>query len=389
MSELFAIFRAHLVSALVLWVLFFAGFAMLFAGRRVGAFAKGVLRVLGGIITSPFVFIRRAVQGVLGFTSEEEEGYRASDQYLLNKAMLVLQALVIVVAIGVLSAGAVATWKAWVPSSEIRTEAREYRKRTDEQRTKSTDANAAVAKLDGEWQKQSETAIGNFRREREETRNSAQKTLRSTEEIFATYGSTQGRETLARMQRYANGVDGNPRNIRNAKNRMDGMWWSWGLHTWEPQSLRAWTDHWQRMSLAAAELANVPVDAIRAKAQPAYEALKNTADVEAGALAMMETRSKQLDEAASLKWKAATGTALGAFVTFLMFVWAMGALIEAGWLAIRVADDVRRMRTAATTAATTPVATPHAELFDATQRDVHLPIRERGEGRASLPSGPP
>src|SRR5688572_1244855 len=118
MAELFAVFMQHLVWALMLWVVFFVAFAALFAGRQLTSFAGGVARVLAGIVISPFVFMRRAVQSVLRFSRTEEEAFRASDQYLLNKAMLVLQALVIVIAIGVLSAGAVGTWNAWVPPAD-------------------------------------------------------------------------------------------------------------------------------------------------------------------------------------------------------------------------------------------------------------------------------
>jgi hypothetical protein len=367
MSELFAVFKQHLAWALMLWVAFFTVFAALFAPRQLTAFVVGVVRVLAGIVVSPFVFIRRAVHSVLSFTATEEENYRASDQYLLNKAMLILQALVIVVAIGLLSAGLVAVWNVWVPSSEVRRTARDYAKTVEEQRKTTAAAVAAVAKLDTEWTQKADVVIGNFRRERQARKASAQKSLTATEEVFASYGSENGRAKLAEMQRYAARVDMTFERTRQAKYELDSMSWTWGLASWEPQSLRAWNDHWYRKVFAEVELANIPTDALRTEAQPTYAEVKAVGEREPAVLASMEEHSKQLDEAASLKWKAATWTALGAFVTFILFVWLWGALIEIGWLAIRIADDVRRMRKATVD-----------PLIDVTQPAARIPARGSG-----------
>ncbi|MFL6247161.1 MAG: hypothetical protein ACJ74H_14105, partial [Thermoanaerobaculia bacterium] len=357
MSELFVIFKQHLVWALMLWVLFFVAFAALFAGRQLTTFAAGVARVLAGIVVTPFVFIRRAVQSVLRFDRAEEETYRASDQYLLNKAMLVLQALVIVIAIGVLAAGAVATWNAWVPPSEVRREARELRAKVVEQRATSGTANAALAKLESEWAQKRDAVVTKFRRERESRVAAAQKNIAATEEIFAQYGSARGTEKFAELQAYVQQITRTPDNIRETKERLDRMVaYSWGLVGWEDQTLRAWNERWETKALAEYELANVPMDALRAEEQPGYEKAKATTERESSTLTTLEEQSKQWDEAASLKWKAAAWRLGGAFVTFLAFVWLSGALIEAGWLAIRIADDVRRMREAAPR----PVALPEA-----------------------------
>jgi hypothetical protein len=82
----------------------------------------------------------------------------------------------------------------------------------------------------------------------------------------------------------------------------------------------------------------------------------------------------QHQEAASLKWKAAFFRALGSFMTFLLFVWFAGALIEGGWMAIRIADDVRRIRQR--TREEEVAAAPSAA-------EVWIPIREGVPGRAA------
>jgi hypothetical protein len=148
MLELFVAFRQYLIWGVMLCVLFFAVFAAIFAGGRLRAFAGGIGRVLLAIVVSPFVFLRKAVGSVMAFTPSEESAYQKSDQYLLNKAMLVLQAILIVVAIGALSAIVVVTWNTLVPPSEIRRDAKTYAVDVETQRAKALAANARVAKLD-------------------------------------------------------------------------------------------------------------------------------------------------------------------------------------------------------------------------------------------------
>lgn len=383
MSELLAIFKQHLVWALMLWVLFFVAFAALFAGRQLTTFAAGVGRVLAGIVTTPFVFMRRAVQSVLRFDRTQEETYRASDQYLLNKAMLVLQALVIVIAIGLLAAGVVATWNAFVPPAEVRREARELRKKVVEQSTTAETANAALAKHDTEWTQKREVVLAKFRAERQSRVAAAQKNMTATDEIFSTYGSPRGREKYAELQAYTRQIMPSPDTIRQAKERLDRMVaYSWGLVGWEDQTLRAWNERWETKALAEYELANVPMDVLRAEAQPEYLQSKVTADRESSTLASMEEQSRQWNEAASLKWKAAAWRLGRTFLTFLAFVWVWGALTEAGWLAIRIADDVRRMREAGPRPAEAAAARP--PLPDETQPEVRMPIRAQPSSPLSV-----
>jgi hypothetical protein len=348
MSELFSVFKQNLVWSLMLWVVFFTIFAALFAGRRLTPFAHGVVRVLIGIITSPFVFIRRAVRGVLQFGEEQENAYRASNQYLLSKAVTVLQAMVIVGAIGLLAAGAIATWRALVPSAEIRREAREYRVAVQEQRTKAKTAADAVTKLDREWMQMQTAAVARFRKARIERRARATREMTSVENDVANYGGDAVKATLAEMKRKATPPLQSREEAPSRRQELDAtLSRTWWLASWERSHLDRWNTWWELKAVAEQEIANVPMDEVRAGEQSAHAEAKATDERESATLTSMEERSKQLDELASLKWKAAGWSVLAGFIAFLTFVWLWGALVEAGWLVLRVADDIRRMREAA------------------------------------------
>jgi Tfp pilus assembly protein PilE len=372
MSELFAAFRQHLVWSLMLWVLIFTAFTALFANGRLIAFAVGLGRVLGSIVVTPFLFIRRAVAAVMGHSVDAEARYRASDQYLLNKGMLLLQAMVIVIAVGVLSAAVVVTWNAFVPPSEVRREAREYATQVEAQRRRSADAAATMAKLDADWAQIETAVVAAYRGKRQSQITSTSKDMTAIERSVQGYAATtlqSVKETIASRSR--DSVD----DIQTTKRRID--WtvnnnWYW-LGDWRP-TLERWNELWLAKTVAEVELETLSVENLRIAEQTPYVEAKAARDIAAETLAAMEPVLAQHQEAASLKWKAAFFRALGSFVTFLLFVWFAGALIEGGWMAIRIADDVRRIRqrTREEEAAAAPSAA-----------EVWIPIREGVPGRAA------
>lgn len=363
MSELFMAFRQHLVWSLMLFVLIFTAFTAVFAGGRLLAFAAGLGRVLGSIVATPFLFIRRAAASVMGHSADAEERYRASDQYLLNKGMLVLQAGVIVLAVGVLSAAVVVTWNAWVPPSEVRRDAREYAKATEAQRQRVADTAATTAKLDAEWAQLEGAVVNAYRGDRQSQIAAAAKDMAAIETAVQGYAAqtlqnlketvaSRSLDSLDDVQRTKRSIDWTVRNH-----------WYW-LGGWGP-SLQRWNERWQAKSIAEYELRTLSVENLRIAEQQPYLEAKTARDQAAQTLAEMEPVLAAHREAASLKWKAAFVRALGAFVTFLLFVWIAGALIEGGWMAIRVADDVRRIRQGT-----------REEEQPAAPAEVRIPIRE-------------
>ena len=378
MSELFAAFRQHLIWSLILWVMIFTAFTALFASGRLIAFATGLGRVLASIVATPFVFIRRAVVAVMGHTAESEERYRSSDQYLLNKGMLVLQAMVIVLAVGALSAAVVVTYNALVPPSEVRRAARDYAKDVAVQRQASADASSALTSLDTAWAQKEQAEVAAYRKERQTQISAATKELASTENSIRSYGGPNAVGTLESVKQTINSRSaGSPDDINRTKRRIDSIVdnnWYW-LGDWR-SVLQQWNQRWWEKTYAEYELSSFSVEDLRSAKQPEYQEAKAKRDREAELLASMEQNLVERQETASLKWKAAFFRALRAFVAFLLFVWLMGAVIEGGWMAVRIADDVRRIRESA------PEKTPESVAA----AEVRMPIRDTGLARPVSPA---
>jgi hypothetical protein len=377
MSELFAAFRQHLIWGLMLWVLIFTAFTALFASGRLIAFAVGLGRVLASIVATPFRFIRRAVAAVMGHTADAETRYRASDQYLLNKGMLVLQAVMIVLAVGLLSAAVVVTWSVLVPPSEVRRAAREYARDVEAQRQKSSAAAATMTKLDAEWAQKEPTVVAAYRQTRQSRIAGVRKDMASLKASIQSYAGPNGVSTLQRLEEAVAGrSNDSPDDIGAMKRYLDAIVsnnWYW-LGDWGT-TLRRWNHLWQEKVFAEYELATLSIDDLRNAEQSTYLQAKSAREYERETLSQMERALLNHREAARLKWKAAFYRTLGSFVTFLMFVWLAGALIEGGWMAVHVADDIRRMRQSSTP--DTPMATEAQEL--------QVPIRNADSPR-SIPA---
>lgn len=353
MLELFAAFRQHLVWGLMLWVLLFTAFAALFAGGQLIAFARGLFRALASIVVSPFVFLRKAASGVMSRSSE-----RSSDQYLLNTALLLAQAILIVVAIGALAASGVVGWNTLVPSAEIRNAARDHRPKLEEQRQTAVNTAAEVTRLDAEWRTKEPVVVGAARKEQQTQIDAAQKRMAAFENDLATYDDTPvGLATLDRIKTTAAGMERKAEWSHQSLRRVLYDDW-YHLSDWQRQLLGQWIEQWQLAANAEARLAAVSPEALRNETQPTYEGAVQAREQAAAHLTALEEWQRELDENASLKWKAAAWRMAAAFATILLFIWLAGLAIEGAWLAVRVADDVRRMREAREPVAVTAAEPP-------------------------------
>lgn len=142
------------------------------------------------------------------FDRDREQAYRRGDQYLLSKAMMVLQAIVIIAAVGALAAAAVATWNVLVPSGEVRQAARDHRGRLAEQQAAATNAAAAVSNLDSQWAANQNAVLAKFRNERAAWIKAASKELANVETSLTTYGNEYVKNLLSeQQQRAAQSID--------------------------------------------------------------------------------------------------------------------------------------------------------------------------------------
>ena len=137
----------------------------------------------------------------------------------------------------------------------------------------------------------------------------------------------------------------NPENAKNSLDSFVSSNWYW-LDDFGRNSMRRWNELWTTKAIAEGQLRDISMDELRTAEQPDYASAVATNNAAAERLREMTAAQSEMDEAASLKWKSATFRLMHFLVGFVVSLWAIAFLIEAGWLAIRVAGDIRTLRAA-------------------------------------------
>lgn len=345
MSELLSVFRQNLAWSAALWVLFFAAFAWLFARGAALRFGAGLLRILAAVVFSPIVFLRKAVASVVRYTAEGDGAGEQSDQYLLNRLMTILQAALIVIAIGALAAGLVATWNAFLPPAYLREALKGTRAELASRRLELQEATRQFEALEAAWKAQEASVLNGYRTARNAVITAA---VRENADIAAEVvqsGNAYASATLASMERRA----AEDRYDINATRR--AMDWDlnasyYSIGDGMRARLTTWADNWARRAYAARDLTNVPIDDLRRGKQPDFEQVRGRQTALEATVTSLGDRVESLRAQTKFRWRGALLRAVGVAVSFLAFVWCFGLLIEGAWLAIRIAGDVRAIREA-------------------------------------------
>jgi hypothetical protein len=338
-------FTQHLVFSGIIFLTFFVLFGFVFSGGAFIPFLQGMVRVAVSMVYSPFVFLRRSSNAILGFGRRGEQDYVATEHYLLNKLLLWWQAVVIVVAMGWLAVTVVQTWYAFLPPEEVRTALRTTREKLAEEQEQLVTATADATRFETDWNQQKPQLISAYRMQRERTSRSAtDQNTRLDREVRAS-GNQMAIADLGILEAYANQHQQSVEQIAGAHRDLD-RWINNQMYLDEPtrSKLHAWGDNWERGAQAADELRNLSETALRNGAQPGYQnTLARKADLEQR-VPITQQLVKDLEEQAHFRWTEALFTVVKSLLQFLFAVWVFGLLTEALSLMIRVADHVRALR---------------------------------------------
>lgn len=99
---------------LFLFAVFFALFVLAFCRGNVGRFVGGLLRLVASIFSAPVRYLHAAALRVADY-SRPNLDYRQDRQYLTQTLLLISNAAILLVAIGTLAGGGVASWRVFVP----------------------------------------------------------------------------------------------------------------------------------------------------------------------------------------------------------------------------------------------------------------------------------
>lgn len=344
MPDILAPLAQSLVSSAILFFVFFLVLGAVFAQGKIVYFVVGFFKVLFSVLYSPFVYLRRAVQAVCRFAERGEADYKGNEQYLLTKFFLTAQAAVVLFALATAAAGCVAAWMAFLPPKAIRDQLEETRGYLKQRKAELRATTDNVALLKKEWLSKREAEIQKAKGRLDEViqKYAEERTMREV----ALKGDPLAWSQLTAIKDFVvrTGVPSTPEVFSEMQVRIEQRVAAVPLEYYSAQALRQWIRAWEREVGIRFQQKNIDEEALRAEVQPEFrQALDQEARL-TSEVAQLERNVEEIKAEAKVRPGAGLRTLLLTLATLLAYLWVAGICLEAAALAVRVAEDVRRVR---------------------------------------------
>ena len=337
-------FAGQWIAAIVLFVVLFAGVAVLFARGRALLMLLGFGRTIASLFTSPFTYLRNICLRLADYGERGDAEYRSSRLYLVNKLLIALHAIVIVMALGGLAATALSAWNAFLPPKFLRDAEDSLVQRLAPEQQELASVTARLNQLEQEWTTRRQALVDQYRASRQQKLDAAvrdnesiEATASADEQLSAPFGSIRNYLSSDPLPRNAALVSSRYESVIQFLNRIT-------LLDDRRQVLIRYAENWKTRATMALELSALSEEEIRTQAQPDYPDIQRRATLLGE---RVQSDQQQLaDVRAQLKYSP------GAFVlqliiglfAFILLVWLLGLFIELLSLSVYAADDIRRLR---------------------------------------------
>lgn len=342
--RMFSGFFEHFAASVLLWFILMALFGLALAREKFRRFINGLGRLAGSAFSSPVVYLQRAARTVASYDEKGEDEIRATDQYLLNKLLLGLQAGVIVLALGSLAAGLITTWNVLLPPKEVRDAIKEHKTRIEENEKSLAETDEKLTVLDTAWTSQRDGIIQAYQNERRstKTRRNQERTAieRRASGTNLEYILTEMKGALARLGEAPSWDD-----LERTQDRLNNsVRWSWYLGAEERSQGWKWVEAWHAAAVSDLELRTLDEEQIRLGHQNDLGPLRERKKGLETALELDRNQLETLRQQAKLNFVPAFFSLLGTILSVLILIWLLGLLVESLWMAVHLAGDVKRIR---------------------------------------------
>jgi hypothetical protein len=334
--------------ALVGCVVFLALFLLIcsfFAGSGLVSFLRGILRTGASVFASPLVYVRKSVAELATYGKQGDSLLGTTDQYLINKVLLIVRAATIVVSVAVLAGSLVVGWYAMLPPEPLRLEIDAIQKELNRQKQELSDSSAKLAQMDTDWQTKRTVLIDQRKSELTQKYQDATKTK---DDLISQIGKeNQGglENVLGNVTNYLEG-NGNYSygTLEQRINKVREDVQRSSLPDQLKNDLGKYIDNWYQAKKSQQELGSLSEDSTRSSVQPDWGATKGAVDGLKGSIPSIEQELGTLNAEAKYHPEELLKFALYGFLEFLGLIWLWGLLHEAVSLAVHMAGDLKRIR---------------------------------------------
>lgn len=345
MQNIFDLFAEDLTATLVVFLILFAAIAYFFAREKSVAVFSGIILIALSLFYGPFVYLRKAVLGLGDYSAKRKTEVVQPKQYLLDKLLFLLQALLVIVSIAILAAGIVSGWNQMLPSKELRETISATADELQKLRVELPEMEPAVKQIETVWSTQRDSLIKVYNTERAHigemmiaqnndlaTRiNSSSDTAQQALSEIKYYHAQN--EYLTRPSEYEPVMT-------EIKNYLDRQSLSPEVKT----LLLNYNDNWYAQMLSRFETRALSEGQLRFALQPAYHNRQQRLDYLKETIPSREKELAQFRAELKYNFGALGVQILYTILQFILFVWVVGLVIESLELTVVIAANVQKIQ---------------------------------------------
>lgn len=338
------LFSFHLLETIILFIIISALFLFLFVREKSGETIIGVIKSIASFFYSPFVYIKNAFLELATFASKKESDYSGSKQYLLNKILLLSQTFLVILAILILTQGLIGSWNTFLPPKHIRDAISETNDKLDVKRDRKDEIEPMIEKMDEEWNSKREQLINDFKNQKEQIINQAEKSNFNYENDLSNDNTVS--QLFVSIKNYLSQNEYYSNSSRFEKIKNDALEYvnRQDLAEAYKQSFRNYINNWHSIMINKLELKNLSETNLRNSVQPDYDNLKIEKEGITSTILYLERQLMDLEPQAKYNLGPFIIVLLATFLTFILYVWIIGLVIELLWLSVDIAANLRKIK---------------------------------------------
>jgi hypothetical protein len=340
MQEIIQSLLVNLFTTLIIFLLLFTLIGFLFVRKRVLNVYLGLFKILGSVLSTPFVYFRKGLERLADVNIPSSVEPADTRQYLLNKFLTFIEAILVVAAALILAGGLIRGYNAFLPPKDVRDTAEEINRQIDKIGNQLQPVQEQLSTLDQQWASQRDQWM-------QQARGSLERQLASATSDYTSLENQLSGDPQA--NRYLENIKGALKSNENygasyAKSVAQNYIASQYLNANQKDILNSYVNDWYTISFTQHQLAELTEEAIRGKVQSGYASLHNNVQDLLNQLQYEQKNLHDLQPQLKYNFAAFILLVLSSVAVFIVFVWVTGLLVELLWLSVDIAANISTLR---------------------------------------------
>lgn len=346
MDYIFYALRAYLAAFIIFFIIILSGIIILVMKKKAGKTFLGLLLGIISIFYSPFIYLKKKLINIADFGEKKESKFKGFPNYLLMKFIAILEIVMFFLAVAIITSALIGGYKAMQPPQYLLEQIDYYQNELNVINNNLEQTNSEIKSLDEEWTKNKVKAIKDFKENAGKEisqKNDELQELKKQLNESGEYATRYVQWTFNQLQSAAKITDVD--NLRNfllsVNSTLDN---EYDLDYDLRQNLQSYVDLYGSIKIMKMNLTNLPENEIRNNIQSNYESLVSSRNDLSQRITEAQRYLDQKRAEMKYNFEAMAIVLLIHIGIFLVYIWAVGMLIELLNLNVNLANNVSLIR---------------------------------------------